>query len=171
MQNSDEKNQKTNNSNQKTEKKLNVNNPEFAKTPDNSSNNKLSNRKRNNKKSQDIFANNNSAFLINANTTSPSHLGLNEENIIINSNKLPNRTKISLSFEEKVIINKPEENFRENKLTPMEKEEENIVIKLILNLRDYNRREEALKELTYKREKCSYLATYLWFSFGTVTIL
>lgn len=109
---------------------------------------------------------------MNANTASPSHmnLNLNEENIM-NSNKIPNRTRVSLSFEEKPIINKPEENFKENKLTPIEKEEENLVIKLILNLRDYNRREEALKELTYKREKCSFLASYLWFSFGTVTIL
>ena len=53
----------------------------------------------------------------------------------------------------------------------LEKREEDVIVKLILNLRDYNRREDALRELSQRREKCPYLATYLWFSFGTSTIL
>ena len=52
-----------------------------------------------------------------------------------------------------------------------EKREEDVIVKLILNLRDYNRREDALRELSQRREKCAYLATYLWFSVGTSTIL
>ena len=78
----------------------------------------------------------------------------------------------STSFDEKTnFINI---NYEENPINfhnIPEKEEHEFVIRNILNLRDYNKREEALRELCKKKEKCSYLAAYIWFSFGTSTIL
>ena len=41
----------------------------------------------------------------------------------------------------------------------------------ILNLRDHDKREEALQELSKKRENFSNLAPYLWYSVGTLAIL
>ena len=45
------------------------------------------------------------------------------------------------------------------------------VITYILNLRDHDKREEALQELSKKREGFGSLAPYLWYSVGTLSIL
>jgi CCR4-NOT transcription complex subunit 9 len=52
----------------------------------------------------------------------------------------------------------------------MEKEQEKVV-QLINSLRDADRREETLNELSKKKDEFSDLALYLWYSVGTVSIL
>lgn len=117
-----------------------------------------------------------------------NQINANHKNAIpeLKNNKISNRANKNLPEETKKIAKtvKPtvqteekanfvyfeDKNIRNYK-TPAEKEEEDLIVRNILNLRDYQKREEALKELSVKREKCSYLATYLWFSFGTSAIL
>ena len=45
------------------------------------------------------------------------------------------------------------------------------IINNILNLRNYDKREDALHELSKKRESFNNLAPYLWYSVGTLAIL
>jgi len=45
------------------------------------------------------------------------------------------------------------------------------IVQHILNLRNHDKREEALHELSKKRESFTNLAPYLWYSVGTLAIL
>lgn len=82
-----------------------------------------------------------------------------------------NRQKNNLPSEQKVVTKLNFEEKIKETVPTGENEEETSVIHLILGLRDYTKREEVLKELTHKREKFPLLANYLWFSYGTTTIL
>ena len=55
-------------------------------------------------------------------------------------------------------------------MTEAEKEDE-LVVNSILSLIDTEKREEALNELSKRKETYSSLAPILWHSFGTIAIL